>query len=237
MKKFITDTAIAKRIYWIEKIRKLAGNFSENTYEIEQYLANEIQQQGVQSLLDHLHLCGHIPEIYGHDSSEEKLYSKYTDSLLSESFKIIGLKSIVLKERSDVADVEVFAKNYSFIADAKSFRISRTAKNQKDFKVQAMDIWKRGKPYAMVICPIYQLPNRSSQIYAQAITRNVCIFTYSHLAMLVSFSQIAGQMNAENLLHEIFKIIPCLNPSKDASNYWLTLNKTMLEYSLTIEKL
>ena len=28
---------------------------------------------------------------------------------------------------------------YSLVADAKAFRLSRTAKNQKDFKVQAMD--------------------------------------------------------------------------------------------------
>jgi len=47
-----------------------------------------------------------------------------------------------------------------------------------------MDGWKRGKPYAMVVCPIYQLPRKTSQIYQQAIARNVCIFTYSHLAML-----------------------------------------------------
>jgi type II restriction enzyme len=90
-------------------------------------------------LLDHLRLCGNIPESYAHDSSEEKLYSKYTDCLLSEIFKFIGLRSIILKERSDTADVEAFAKNYSFVADAKSFRLSRTAKNQKDFKIQAMD--------------------------------------------------------------------------------------------------
>jgi hypothetical protein len=43
----------------------------------------------------------------------------------------------------------------SAIADAKAFRLSRTAKNQKDFKIQAMDSWKRGKPFAMVVCPIY----------------------------------------------------------------------------------
>jgi len=132
--------------------------------------------------------------------------------LLAEAFKAVGLRSLVFKERANTADVEVFAKSYSFIADAKSFRLSRTAKNQKDFKVQAMAGWKRGKPYAMVICPIYQLPNKSSQIYEQASARNVCIFTYSHLAMLVSFSLLEGKSKTEKLIHEIFKTIPALNP-------------------------
>ena len=60
----------------------------------------------------------------------------------------MGFTSIVLKERANVADVECVCNDYSFVADAKAFRLSRTAKNQKDFKVQAMDNWKYGKPFA-----------------------------------------------------------------------------------------
>ncbi|MBI3260011.1 MAG: HindIII family type II restriction endonuclease, partial [Ignavibacteriae bacterium] len=141
------------------------------------------------------------------------------------------------KERSDAADVEVFARNYSFVADAKSFRLSRTAKNQKDFKVQAIDGWKRGKPYAMIVCPIYQLPNTSSQIYHQATTRNVCVFTYSHLALLLAFSKKAGKTKAHEFLTKIFKTIPVINPSKSAVDYWTTVNKTILSFSKNIEKL
>lgn len=233
----INKEAVATREYWIDEIRKLSSNFGETSERLEKELESEIKKYGTISLLNHLRLCGDIPESYGHDTSEEKQYSKYTDALLSETYKAIGLKSIVLKERADAADVEVFAKNYSFVADAKAFRLSRTAKNQKDFKIQAMDGWKRGKPYAMVVCPIYQLPIKSSQIYEQASSRNVCIFTYSHLAMLVSFSAIEGQSNTEELIHEIFKIIPALNPSKDASSYWLAVNKTMLGFSKKIEDL
>lgn len=237
MKKIITETAITKRSYWVEEIRKLSGDFGEDTDRLEKELSAEIRKQGVHSLIDHLRLCGDIPESYGHDSSEEKLYSKYTDSLLAESFKNIGLKSLVLKERADAADVEAFASGFSFVADAKSFRLSRTAKNQKDFKVQAMDGWKRGKPYAMVICPIYQLPSKSSQIYEQASARNVCVFTYSHLAMLVAFAETAGNPKAEKLLLDVFKTVQALNPSKDASAYWLGINRTMIGFSEEIEGL
>ena len=110
---------------------------------------------GSSRLIDHLRLCGNIPEEFQHDSSEEKLYSKNTDVLLSFAYKDMGLKSLVLSERGDSADVEAIAKQYSFVADAKAFRLSRTAKNQKDFKIQALDNWKKGKPHAMVYCPLF----------------------------------------------------------------------------------
>jgi hypothetical protein len=98
-----------------------------------------------------------------------------------------------------------------------------------------MDGWKYGKLFAMVVCPIYQLPKRSSQIYEQASSRNVCIFTYSHLAVLVSYSILDGKQKAEELIHEVFKVIKALNPSQDASQYWLAVNKTMLNFSEAIE--
>lgn len=184
MENIISPDAISRRNYWVSEICKLSGNFGDDFDRLKKELEKEIQEYGVKVLIDHLRLCGNIPESYEHDSSEEKLYSKYTDTLLSLSYKAIGLRSLVLKERADAADVEAFAKSYSFVGDAKVFRLSRTAKNAKDFKIQAMDGWKRGKPYAMVVCPIYQLPNKSSQIYQQATTRNICIFTYSLLAVI-----------------------------------------------------
>ncbi len=237
MNKIISDRAIKRRQFWIDEIRKLSGNFGADIDRLEKELEAEINNFGVPALIDHLRLCGNIPESYGHDTSEEKLYSKYTDCLLALSYKTLGLNSLVLKERADAADVEGFAKNYSFVADAKAFRLSRTAKNQKDFKVQAMDGWKRGKNYAMVVCPIYQLPNTSSQIYQQATTRNVCIFTYSHLSLLLSFSETVGKTKAQQLLEKVFNTVPILNPSKNAIDYWLAINKTMLSFPKKVEPL
>jgi type II restriction enzyme len=237
MSKIISDIAIKRRDYWVEEIRKISGHFGNDTEKLEKELEAEIKKNGVSSLIDHLRLCGNIPESYGHDTSEEKLYSKYTDCLLSLAYTALGLKSLVLKERADAADVEAFAKDYSFVADAKAFRLSRTAKNQKDFKVQAMHGWKRGKPYAMVVCPIYQLPTSSSQIYQQATTQNVCVFTYSHLALLLSYSEVEGQAKAQQLLKKIFETIQALNPSKNATDYWLAINKSILSFSKKIQPL
>lgn len=237
MTRIISVESIKRRNFWVVEIQKLSGNFGNDTEKLEKELEAEIKKNGVSSLIDYLRLCGNIPESYGHDTSEEKLYSKYTDCLLSLAYTALGLKSLVLKERADAADVEAYAKDYSFVADAKAFRLSRTAKNQKDFKVQAMHGWKRGKPFAMVVCPIYQLPTSSSQIYQQATTQNVCVFTYSHLALLLSYSEVEGQAKAQQLLKTIFETIQALNPSKNATDYWLAINKTTLSYSKKISPL
>jgi hypothetical protein len=225
---FITQRTISRRYRWLDEIVQLSGHFGNDSTRIEAEILADLNADGCDAIVDHLRLAGAIPESYGHDSSEEKLYSKYTDALLSTSFTHIGMNSIVLSERADAADVEAATQAYSLVADAKAFRLSRTAKNQKDFKVEAMHGWKRGKPFAIVVCPIYQLPSRSSQIYHQAISRTVCIFTYSHLAVLVRLAEASSQSVALDVLHKILMSTENLNPTKDAVPYWHQINRTML---------
>lgn len=225
------------RAYWLKEIQKLSGNFGSDSSRLDAELEAEINRDGTAALLTHLRLCGAIPESYGHDSSEEKLYSKYTDSLLCQAFQKIGLRSLVLQERADSADVEAFAPRYSLVADAKAFRLSRTAKNQKDFKVEAMHSWKKGKPHAVVVCPVYQLPTRASQIYQQAISREVCIFTYSHLSVLVRLAEVAGHTVAIKGLKAVFDAIASINPSKDANSYWQAVNTALLNTNPAVANL
>jgi type II restriction enzyme len=233
----ITQKQIDNRNYWINEISRLSGDFGIDAEKVEEKISQEIKTFGIESLLGHLRLCGAIPEKYGHDTSEEKLYSKYTDVVIHESYLSMGFSSIVLKERADVADVECVTDNYSFVADAKAFRLSRTAKNQKDFKVQAMDNWKHGKPYAMVICPVYQLPSRTSQIYQQAGARSVFIGTYTHLSVLTRYAEINSKDNAIELLHKVFKSVEAMNPSKNANTYWQIVNRTILDYDTDIREI
>ena len=233
----ITDSEINNRNVWVEFIQSASLSFADNSEVLSERLQEEIKNNGFLSLISHLRLCGDIPEWYGHDTSEEKLYSKYTDILLCEAYKLLGMKSIVLTERGDAADVEAFADTYSIVADAKAFRLSRTAKNQKDFKIEALNRWKYGKPYAMVVCPIYQLPAKQSQIYHSAITREVCIFTYSHLSILILFAQGTSTNLAQELLYKIFENIKAINPTKSSIEYWLNLNKTMLDFSPILKEL
>jgi len=224
----MTPEAKKRRKYWVSELAKLSGSFGDDSTKMIAELRAEIRREGVDALLDHLRCCGAVPEHYGHDSSEEKLYSKYTDAIISEALTAIGLKSAVINARADSADVQARGGGYSLVADAKAFRLSRTAKNQKDFKVQAMDGWRNGLDYAVLICPIYQLPTRTSQIYQQAIARNVCILSYAHLAALVALAERRGQTLATKGMGSVLKSVSLLHPSKSARDYWLGINKALV---------
>ncbi|MCD0415732.1 HindIII family type II restriction endonuclease [Rubrivivax sp. JA1024] len=235
--RYILPSSIARRRYWIGEIAKISGRFGDDADRLETEIANEIQQDGVAALLDHVRTCGTLPEDYAHDSSEEKLYSKYTDIVLAQAFAHIGLDSRVIKERADAADVEVFASSFSFVADAKAFRLSRTAKNQKDFKIDAMHSWKRAHRYAVVVCPLHQLPSRTSQIYLQATARDVLIFSYSHLAVLLRAAEHVGAKKTVALLLAAFQVVSTIPPTKDAVSYWAAVNRTFLSYDASIAKI
>jgi len=77
MTDIISKEVVNSRNFWIKEIQKLSGNFGKDTDHLEVELEREMKEAGIQSLIAHLHLCGNIPECYGHDTSEEKLYSKY----------------------------------------------------------------------------------------------------------------------------------------------------------------
>ena len=119
----ITKQQIAGRRFWIDEIGRLSGDFGVDSERVEQEITQEIDTKGAASLIGHLRLCGAIPEQYAHDSSKEKLYSKYTDVIIHQAYIAMGFKSLVLKERADVADVECECEDYGFVADAKAFRL------------------------------------------------------------------------------------------------------------------
>ncbi len=160
-------------------------NFFEMTAELTEYI-NKLPFDSFLSILSEI---GTIPERIEHDSTEEKLYSKATDIVLSRSLSELGLKSKVLTERANSADVlaESIYHNYSLVGDAKAFRLSRTAKNQKDFKVKSMSDWRGDEnDYAVLVSPYNQYPNTASQIYSQALAVNVCLLSWEHLYFLLS---------------------------------------------------
>lgn len=174
------------------------------------------------ALVEALLECGVIPESFGHDSTEEKLYSKYTDVLLAKALTAMGLKCAVIEERADRADVEGVADDYSIVADAKAFRLSRTAKNQKDFKVTALSGWRGNMNYALLVCPLYQYPNTRSQIYEQAIQENVTLLGYVHLAFLVEHTA-----NSPANLALVWNASPQMEPTNDATIYWATIDRAV----------
>lgn len=100
-----------------------------------------------------------------------------------------------------------------------------------------MDGWKHGKPYALVVSPLYQMPTRSSQIYMQAISRDVCLLSFSHVSVLVSLGRLKGPVAAEDLLSKIFGSIGNMPPTKSSVDYWTAINRVFLEFDPVVKKL
>lgn len=130
---------------------------------------------------------GAIPEDIGHDSTEEKLYTKVSDILLAKSMLEMNLDAKVLTQRADCADVvaQSHYHRYSLVGDAKAFRLSRTARNTKDYKVNSMAIWRGDSEYSVLVCPYFQYPKCNSQIYKEALVGNVALFSWEYLYILL----------------------------------------------------
>lgn len=189
-------------------------NFSELKYIIKTLSVNENFQNAsdkIQNIIFNLSKnnfipliteIGSIPEDISHDSTEEKLYTKVSDIILAKCFIELGLKAQVIRERANCADVIVQSiyHDYSLVADAKAFRLSRTAKNQKDFKVESMVHWRCDNNYSVLCCPYFQYPKNNSQIYGSAINGNVSLFSWEYFSILLQENiQENPQMNLATL--------------------------------------
>lgn len=130
---------------------------------------------------------GVIPEDIPHDSSEEKIYTKASDILFAKALKEMGLQVAVLRERADSADIVAKSvyHGYSLVGDAKAFRLSRTAKNAKDFKVDSMRHWRGSNDFSVLACPYFQYPKSQSQVYKEALDGNVCLFSWEYLYLML----------------------------------------------------
>jgi len=139
----------------------------------------------MEDILGHLDCAGVIPESLEHDPTEEKLYAKHCDALPTLGLTKLGLDVEMISERIEAADVWARGHNCQSVEDAKAFRMSRTTKNQKDFKIEALNQCRQGVDYACLVGPDYQYPSSNSQIYSQIIRYNVPLLSYAHLGFLV----------------------------------------------------
>ena len=89
----------------------------------------------------------------------------------------------VLTQRGNCADIIARSQfhGYTMVGDAKAFRMSRTAKNVKDFKVSSMALWRGNNDYSVLVCPYFQYPRNTSQIYQEALKDNVALFSWEYL--------------------------------------------------------
>ena len=89
------------------------SNFIDSSNKIDSYIKSLDKDDFIMIVKQ----IGTIPEEIEHDSSEEKLFSKASDSVLSRCFRELGLKSKVLTERGDSADIVANSiHRYSLVA-------------------------------------------------------------------------------------------------------------------------
>ena len=164
-----------KLLFSLTKEKK---NFKLSGNDIESY----IQSLSKDDFIEIVKEIGTIPEVIEASSTEEKLYSKASDIVLARCFSEIGLKAKALSERGNSADIVAESHHgYTLVADAKTFRLSRTAKNQKDFKISTLE-----HDFAVLVAPYFQYPNTSSQIYASSLSDKVCLFSWEHILFLLN---------------------------------------------------
>jgi len=194
----------------------------KNAFEtLEEYLSNISQQKLGENIIE----CGILPEMFSQNGSEEKIWAKFSDIILAHALSYLGIATVVLGARGNSADVFGTAKNYTIVGDAKTFRLSRTAKNQKDFKISALDTWRKKNNYALLVAPLMQYPTNKSQIYEQAVKRNVTLLSYTHLHFLLDF------YNGKSLLElwEVGNRLSLLTESEHEKFdvYWNEVDKTV----------
>lgn len=168
-----------------------------------QEICEAIDNLDRQSLIAIVNEIGTIPERIKASSTQEKLYSKASDFLLARCFTELGLSSNAVKERGNSADIvaESNIYGYTLVADAKTFRLSRTTKNQKDFKIDALSNWRGSRnDYALLIAPYFQYPNTASQIYSSALEKEVCLFSWEHILFLLRNNIVESEtLSLENI--------------------------------------
>lgn len=170
-----------KLLFSLTKEKK---NFKLSGNDIESY----IQSLSKDDFIEIVKEIGTIPEVIEASSTEEKLYSKASDIVLARCFSEIGLKAKALSERGNSADIVAESHHgYTLVADAKTFRLSRTAKNQKDFKISILSRWRGMEhDFAVLVAPYFQYPNTSSQIYASSLSDKVCLLSWEHILFLLN---------------------------------------------------
>lgn len=180
---------------------------------------------------------GAIPEDIGHDSTEEKIYTKVSDIILAKSLIELNLDAQVLKQRADCADVVAQSHYYSYslVGDAKAFRLSRTARNAKDYKVAAMANWRGESEYSVLVCPYFQYPKSNSQIYKEALDGNVALFSWEYLYILLKENvkespslSLANIWNQSNIIGEKTTV-------SDAKNCFLSTQNNNIAKILGID--
>jgi len=140
---------------------------------------------------------GYIPDLYGSDSSEETLFSKFVEEIVCAWASKIGLSAKCVKQKASYEDVNISINGKMVVCDAKSFRLGRSqpAPNVKDFlKLEDMRKWLARFPQNQQLGGLVAFPSKhewtsSSDVYLYCSTKSIptLMLSYEYLALLFHF--------------------------------------------------
>lgn len=201
-------------------------SFEGKTVEISSFLTALTQAELVRLLGQ----AGFIPEVYDHDSSEEKLYAKSMDLLTAEALERLGYSVEVTTKRGNRADLEATWNgdaSHAVVLDAKAFRLSRTALNPKDYKISALSTWRHDADYAALVGPIAGFPQGRSRVYAESVRHEVPLLTFSHLQFLLEQGTEVTPAALGPLWAVGLEVRKVAGAEPDATRYWAVVDQVL----------
>ena len=178
---------------------------------------------------------GYIPDIYEHDSSEETLHTKLTETLIYNWAKLIGFNNSKLPtQKSSYEDITISDKKNTIVCDAKSFRLGRSQKspNVKDtIKLADYEKWldKYGKQGigGLITFPSLHDWKKGSDVYQYVSNpdKKVLLLFYEH----ISFFLISNykSKNLIDLINDYPKLFA--GKSNDRKKYWDQIIKNLFK--------
>lgn len=173
---------------------------------------------------------GFIPDHYGHDSSEETLYTKFVEVVVAEWGSRVGFTMTLQKEKSSKEDVTFRSGGGVAVCDVKSYRLGRSQKapNVKD-AIKQGDYQKWLRAYhsenhvgGLVVFPSAHDWQGKSDVYSYVSHKEspILLLFYEHLA----FFLIKKTATSEG--RSFFEILNAYSTtfekghSKSRSEYW-----------------
>lgn len=204
-----------------------------------------IEKKSDQELINTLIYTGFIPDTYKPDSTEETLYTKLCEVIVSSWANRMGFVSEYIVQKSSYQDVDIIIKNKIIVCDTKSFRLSRSQKapNVKDFvKPEDYRKWlerhnEDSRLGGLIVYPSRHDWSSSSDTYQYCSDKNnpIVILPYQYLAYFLQ-KKITDINFDPNVLVNIWdyeRIFPeILDKSIKGGNkkhYWESINAKIIE--------
>ncbi|SHG26419.1 HindIII family type II restriction endonuclease [Flagellimonas flava] len=207
------------------------------TEEIVDLFFKELKQIPDNELAFLICHTGFIPEFYGHDSSQETLYSKLVEAVVCEWAIRLGFKKSFLQtQKASKEDVTIVDYNdHTIVCDAKSFRLGRSqgAPNVKDvIKKADYDKWlesyaEDNRKGGLLTFPSLHNWKKGSDVYLYCSDKSepIMLLFYEHMSF-------ALLKNIEsNHLLTIFDNYDSVHPTetKEASEYLSRLEPQLFD--------